>query len=68
MTKESYVEPKVKLYNSQKTKNLITLPPDPLSCEQTVCPTSELPTVLLVELYEDNIPTYFSQCQSMGLR
>ena len=34
--KETYVETRLRLYNEQKRKNLISLPPDPLSCKQAI--------------------------------
>ena len=34
-SKKTYVETRLRLYNKQKTKNSISLPPDPLSCKQT---------------------------------
>ena len=35
-SKETYVETRLRLYNKQKTKNSISLPPDPLSCKQVI--------------------------------
>ena len=34
--KGSYVETKLRLHNKQKRKNLISLPPDPLSCKRGI--------------------------------
>ena len=34
--KETYVETRLQLYNKQKRKNLISLPPDPLKRKQAI--------------------------------